>query len=114
MFLILKLTGGLIPRTIDQSKITNLTCDLIYGLCFIKNILFSEHCTWEDYFDMILVTDLTLRQLSHFASKYKGPSSMDYRERGSHARDAYSIQDNSRMGTSCVKEEEADTRIIAK
>ena len=48
-----------------------------------------------------------------FASKYKGTSSMDCRERGSHARCLYPTQYTSRMGTSRVmQEEEADTRII--
>ena len=32
--------------------------------------------------------------------------SMDDRERGSYARDMYSIQDTSRMGTAKVKQEE--------
>ena len=47
--------------------------------------------------------------------KYKGPFSMDYRERGSHARGVYPTQYTSRMGTARTKqEEEADTRIIVK
>ena len=38
---------------------------------------------------------------------------MDYRGRRFHARGMYSTQDNSRMGTARVKQqEEADTRII--
>ena len=42
-------------------------------------------------------------------------SSMDCRERGSHARGVYPTQYTSRMGTARVKqEEEADTRIIVK
>ena len=45
--------------------------------------------------------------------KYKGTSSMNCRERGSHARGVYPTQDTSRMGTAKVKQgEEADTRII--
>ena len=40
---------------------------------------------------------------------------MDCREQGSHARGVYPTQDTSRMGTARVKrEEEADTKIIAK
>ena len=43
------------------------------------------------------------------------PSSIDCRERGSHARSAFLAQDTSRMRTARVKEEEeADTRIIVK
>ena len=38
---------------------------------------------------------------------------MDYRDRGSYARDVYLTQYTSRMGTTMVKqEEEADTRIM--
>ena len=45
--------------------------------------------------------------------KYKGPFSMDYRERGTHAQGVYPTQYNSRMGTARVKqEEETDTRIM--
>ena len=36
-------------------------------------------------------------------TKYKGPSSMDCRERESHARGVYPTQDTSRMGTARVK-----------
>ena len=40
---------------------------------------------------------------------------MDYRERESHERGVYLIQDTSSMGTVRVKQEEgADTRIIVK
>ena len=57
----------------------------------------------------------TLPPLSHLAAKYKGPSSMGCRERGSHALDLYLTEDTSRMETARVKEaEEADTRIITK
>ena len=57
----------------------------------------------------------TLRPLRYFAPKYKGPSSMDNRERGSHARGVYPTQDTSALETVRVKrEEEADTRIIEK
>ena len=46
--------------------------------------------------------------------KYKGTSSMNQRERGSHAHDVYPTQYTSCMGTARVKEEEgADTRVIA-
>ena len=46
--------------------------------------------------------------------KYKRPSRLDYRERGSHARGVYPTQDSSRVGTARVKQEvEADTRIMA-
>ena len=38
--------------------------------------------------------------------KYKGPFSMDCRERGSYARGVYPTQDTSRMGTVRVKQEE--------
>ena len=45
--------------------------------------------------------------------KYKGPLSMDYRERGSHARGVYPTQYTSTMGTARVKEEEgANTRMM--
>ena len=45
----------------------------------------------------------------------RGTSSMDCRERGSHARDVYPTQYTSRMETARVKEEVgADTRIIVK
>ena len=47
--------------------------------------------------------------------KYKGTSSMDIRERESHAQGVYPTQYTSRMGTARVKEEEgADTGIIVK
>ena len=47
--------------------------------------------------------------------KHKGPSSMDNRERRSHARGVYPTKDTSRMETARVKqEEESDTRIIGK
>ena len=40
---------------------------------------------------------------------------MDGREKGSHAQGVYPTQDTSRMGTVEVKrEEEADTRVIAR
>ena len=38
--------------------------------------------------------------------KYKGPSSIDNRERGSQARGVYPTQDTSHMGKARVKEEE--------
>ena len=45
----------------------------------------------------------------------EGPFSMDYGERGSHARGRPHTQDTSRMGTARVKQEEVvDTRIIVK
>ena len=45
--------------------------------------------------------------------KYKGPFSMDNRERGSYARGVYPTQDTSHKGTVMVEqEEEADTKII--
>ena len=45
----------------------------------------------------------------------RGTSSMDCRERGSHARGVYSTQYTSRIGTARVKEEVgADTIIIVK
>ena len=37
--------------------------------------------------------------------KYKGPLSIDCRERGSHAQDVYPTQDTLRMGTARVKSE---------
>ena len=47
--------------------------------------------------------------------KYKGPFSMDHRERGSHTRGVYPTQYTSRTGTARMKqEEEADIRIIVK
>ena len=46
--------------------------------------------------------------------KYKGPFSIDYRERGFHARGVYLTQYTLRMGTPWVKQEEdTDTRLIA-
>ena len=46
-------------------------------------------------------------------SKYKGPFSMDGRERRSHARGVYPTQDPSCIGTVRMKEEEeTDTRIM--
>ena len=60
-----------------------------------------------------LSIDTNASLLSHFVSKYKGPSCMDYRERGSHVRGVYPTQYTSRMGAVRVKqEEEADTRIM--
>ena len=45
----------------------------------------------------------------------KGTSSMDCRERGSHARGVNPTQNTSRLGTARIKEEEgADARIIVK
>ena len=45
--------------------------------------------------------------------KYKGPFSMDYRERGSHAWGVYPAQYTSGMGTTRVKQkEETNTRIM--
>ena len=45
----------------------------------------------------------------------RGTSSMDCRERRSHARGVYPTQYTSRMGTARMKEEEgAETRIIVK
>ena len=45
----------------------------------------------------------------------RGTSSLDYRERGSHARGVYPTQYTSRMGTERVKEEVgSETRIIVK
>ena len=47
--------------------------------------------------------------------KYKGPSSMDYRERESHARGVYPTQDTSRIETAMVKQEEkVGTKKIVK
>ena len=47
--------------------------------------------------------------------KYKGTSSMNCRELGSHARDKYLTQDTSRMETERVKREVgSDTRVIVK
>ena len=57
---------------------------------------------------VILVTPKTLQR-----PKYKGLFSIDYRERKSHSRGVYPIQDTSRMGKARVKqEEETDTRVI--
>ena len=55
-----------------------------------------------------LYGSITMRQ------KNKGPSSMDCRERGFHARGGYPTRYTSRMGTARVKQEEADTRIIVR
>ena len=47
--------------------------------------------------------------------KYKGPFSIDCRERGFHARGVYPAQYTSHMETARMKQEEgADTRIIDK
>ena len=49
----------------------------------------------------------------HDKKKYKGPFSMDYRERGSHARGVYPTQYTMRLETARAKqEEETDTRIM--
>ena len=48
-------------------------------------------------------------------TELRGTFSMDYWERGSHARGVDLTQDTSRIGTARVKqEEETDTRIIVK
>ena len=48
-------------------------------------------------------------------TKFKGPFSINCRERGSDARGVYPTQDTLRMGTARVKqEEEADTGVIVK
>ena len=44
--------------------------------------------------------------------RYKRPFSIDYRERGSHERGVYPTQDNSRMRTERVKQEEKHIIII--
>ena len=48
--------------------------------------------------------------------KYKGPFSMDYRERRSHARGVYPTQYTSLMGTERIKQEEetetSNTRVV--
>ena len=59
------------------------------------------------------VLALRSRRVVH-RPKCKGSFSIDYRERGSHARGVFSTQDTSRMGTVRVKQEEADTRIITR
>ena len=47
--------------------------------------------------------------------KYKGPFTMDYRERRSHARGVHLTQDTTRMGAARMKEEkEADTKVIVR
>ena len=47
--------------------------------------------------------------------KCNGPFSIDYRERGFHARGVYPTQDTSLTETARVKqEEEADTKIIVR
>ena len=57
----------------------------------------------------------TLRPLSNFASKQKGPCSVNYRERGFHARGLYITKDTLRMGTiRVIQEKKADTKIIAR
>ena len=52
---------------------------------------------------------ITMRQ------KYKGTSSMDCRDRGSHVRVVYPTQYTPRMGTAMVKQKVGtDTRTIVK
>ena len=73
------------------------------------------HQVWRE--SIIIVNSLkqSLPTLKHDPKrqKYKGPFSMDYRERGSHALSVYLSQYTSPMGTAKVKqEEEADTRIM--
>ena len=76
-------------------------------LAFIRLQLYNITCV-HMFCDRSVAT---LRPQSHFSSKYKGPSSMDCRERGSHAAGVYPTQDTSRMETVSVKQkEEADTR----
>ena len=63
------------------------------------------------------ITHLTQRlRMIQEDQNTRGTFSMDYRERGSHARSVYPTQDTSRVGTARVKEEEeeAATRIIVK
>ena len=56
--------------------------------------------------------DLRLLRVVH-RLKYQGPFSMDYRERGSHARSVQPTQDTSRMGAARAKQEEkTDARIM--
>ena len=47
-----------------------------------------------------------LDQYVFLRQKYKGPFSIDYRERGSHARGVYPAQYTSRVGTVRMREEE--------
>ena len=57
----------------------------------------------------------SFRTLKHSTPpKYKGSSSKDHRERGSHARGASPTQDTSRMGTARVKQEEEKDEIWKK
>ena len=51
-------------------------------------------------------TNNCISELDTSASKYKGPFSMDYRERGSHTRGVFSKQDTLRMGTAMVMKQE--------
>ena len=70
------------------------------------------------YINIIIISlNQSLHTLTHDPKilEYKGPLSIDYRERGSHARGVYLTQYTSRMGTARVKEEVgADTRIMRK
>ena len=64
---------------------------------------------------VVVVLVLALYRSITTRRKYKGTSSMNYRERRSHARGVCPIQYTSRMGTARMKQEEgADTRIIVK
>ena len=54
-------------------------------------------------------------QFMLYRSKIQRPFTMDYRERGSHARVVYPTKNISSMGTARVKQEEGvDTKIIAE
>ena len=69
------------------------------------------------YRNLVFTATNRIKKRDHFGTrlfsglKYKGPFSMDYRERGSHIRGVYPTQYTSRIETARMKqEEEADTK----
>ena len=72
-------------------------------------------CQFVSLLLVSLKQSFSTRRSMTLKTKYKEPFSMDYRERGSHARGTYvyPTQYTSRMGVERVKqEEETDTKIM--
>ena len=76
----------------------------------------EQRCELSKARELLCILEVVILALYGFiktCQKYKETSSMDYRERGSHARGVYATQYTPRMGTAKVKEEEeANKRII--
>ena len=74
----------------------------------------SDRKIYQKISGVVVVVVLALYGSITTCRKYKGTSSMDWRERGSHAR-VYPTQYTLRMGTAKVKQEVgANTRITVK